>query len=58
MSKDDTNQTMQERSRIHTDNEYELHYWGQKLGVSKAILREAAHRVGNSIAAVRAHLGK
>ena len=58
MSDDLTKTGRQDRSRISTSEEHELHYWSQKLGVSKEQLKDAVHKVGNSVDAVRAHLGK
>jgi hypothetical protein len=58
MSDDLTKKGAADRSRISTSEEHELHYWSQKLGVSKEELKEAVHKAGNSVEAVRAHLGK
>ena len=45
----------QDRSRINTEQDYEVRYWTQELGVSEQQLREAVQRVGSSADKVREH---
>jgi hypothetical protein len=58
MADDTSKQGMADRSRINLKEDYELRYWVKTLGVSADRLREAVSKVGSSVAAVRAHLGK
>jgi hypothetical protein len=51
-----TNRGTQDRSHINISEEYEVHYWTDKLGVSKAQLEEAVREVGSSVDAVEAEL--
>ena len=54
---DDTNiRGPRDRSRINTDQEYEVRYWTEELGVSEEQLRQAVQRVGSSADKVREHL--
>jgi hypothetical protein len=46
----------QDRSRINSDEDYELRYWCQKFGVSEALLKAAVAKVGNSAEAVEKEL--
>jgi hypothetical protein len=48
----------QDDQRINIDQEHELRYWSGKFGVSTERLIKAVLAVGNSVKAVRAHLGK
>lgn len=58
MSDDLKNRGPADRSRINVNEERELRWWTQTLGVSAAELREAVKAVGTSASAVRKHLGK
>jgi 3-oxoacyl-[acyl-carrier-protein] synthase III len=53
MADDKTNRGAQDRARINTNEEYEIRYWTQQLGVSSQKLNETVQKVGNSAAAVR-----
>jgi hypothetical protein len=46
----------QDHSKISIDQEHEIRYWTQELGVSEAALTAAVAKVGNSVAAVRREL--
>ena len=48
----------QDRSRINTQEDWELRYWSKELGVSPEELRKAVQKVGPSADAVRKALGK
>ncbi|MDM0049941.1 DUF3606 domain-containing protein [Variovorax sp. J22R115] len=58
MPDDTTNRGTQDRARINVNEDHEVRYWTQALGVSEAKLREAVAAVGVSADAVRQHLGK
>lgn len=47
-----------DRDLISLEQEHEVRYWTQALGVSTEELRAAVAAVGNSAAKVREHLGK
>jgi len=47
---------MQDRTRINTNEDYELRYWSDKFGVSQDRLKAAVQKVGNSVAAVEKEL--
>jgi uncharacterized protein DUF3606 len=47
-----------DRQRINIDQEYEVRYWSQKLGVTPEALREAVKDVGPMASAVEQHLRK
>lgn len=53
---DDKNNVKRDRSRISFDEEYEVRYWTESLGVSRDELEEAVKSVGHSADAVRGHL--
>jgi uncharacterized protein DUF3606 len=54
---DDLKQTgRQDDERINSDQDHELAYWSQKLGVSRDELREAVAKVGSMVKNVRDHL--
>lgn len=53
---DPKNRGPQDRSRINTDQDYEVRYWTEELGVSEDELRRAVQRVGSSADKVREHL--
>jgi Protein of unknown function (DUF3606) len=46
----------QDRSRVNTEQDYEVRYWSQEFGVSEEQLRQAVQRVGSSADKVREHL--
>ena len=46
----------QDRSRINTDQDYEVRYWTQELETSEEELRRAVQAVGSSADTVREHL--
>lgn len=56
MADDRTNRGQPDRSRINLNEDYEVRYWTQELGVSEAQLRAAVKEVGSWAGAVRAHL--
>jgi len=56
MPDDRTNRGPQDRSRINLNEDYEVRYWTDKLGVSKAQLEEAVRDVGPSADAVESEL--
>jgi hypothetical protein len=58
MSDDTTNRGAQDRARINVNEDHEIRYWTQALGVSEEKLREAVAAVGVGADAVRQHLGK
>lgn len=58
MTDDKTKTGAADRNRINVNEDYELQYWTQALGVSADELRAAVKAVGPSAAAVREHLGK
>jgi hypothetical protein len=58
MSDDKKNSGEPDRSRINLNEDYEVRYWTETLGVSKEQLAVAIHKVGNSADAVRQVLGK
>ena len=45
-----------DRQRINVDQDYEVKYWSQKLGVSAEELRAAVKQVGPTASAVERHL--
>jgi hypothetical protein len=56
MSDDKTKRHGQDRTRISMDEDYEVRYWTEELGVSKERLQEAVDTVGNSAEKVREYL--
>lgn len=56
MADDKTNRGAQDRSRINLSEEYEVRYWTDKLGVSKAQLEDAVREIGASAEAVESEL--
>jgi hypothetical protein len=46
----------QDRSRINTNQDYEVRYWAQELNTSEEELRRAVQTVGSSADKVREHL--
>lgn len=58
MSDDLKNRGLQDRIRINMNEEHEVRYWTQELGVSREELARAVHSVGVMAADVRKRLGK
>ncbi len=58
MSDDLKNRGVQDRARININEEHEVRYWTNALGVSKEQLAAAVQAVGVSAEKVREHLGK
>lgn len=56
MTDDKHNRGAQDRSRINLSEDYEVRYWTDKFGVSKAQLEDAVRAVGSSVEAVEAEL--
>src|SRR4029077_20855118 len=56
MADDRMKRGSQDRSRISMEQEHEIRYWTQELGVSEAVLTAAVAKVGNSAEAVRREL--
>lgn len=48
----------QDRSRINVNEEWEVRYWTEALGVSKEQLRELVKEVGPAVSAVRQRLNR
>jgi hypothetical protein len=46
----------QDDARINPDQDHELSYWGEKLGVSRDELRKAVEAAGPMVGDVRRHL--
>ena len=45
-------------ARINVDQDHELNYWSQQLGVSKDELRKAVQTAGPMVKDVQRHLGR
>lgn len=58
MSDDLTKRRPQDASRINVHEPWEVNWWTDKFGVTKAQLEAAVKAVGTSAAAVAKHLGK
>ena len=58
MADDKNNTGSPDRDRINLEEDYEVRYWTQALGVSEEQLRQAVQQVGSTAEAVRRHLGK
>ncbi len=56
MSDDPKNRGAQDRPRISLEEDHEVRYWTQALGVSREKLEEAGRAVGHSAAHVRDYL--
>jgi hypothetical protein len=56
MADDKSKRGPQDRSRINLSEDYEIRYWTDKFGVSKAQLEEAVRDVGSAADAVEAEL--
>ncbi|WP_372018121.1 DUF3606 domain-containing protein [Pseudoxanthomonas sp. 10H] len=57
MTDDKRHTGMPDRDRINLEEDYEVRYWTQALGVTAEQLREAVQAVGPSAEAVRRRLG-
>ncbi|WP_426344734.1 DUF3606 domain-containing protein [Pseudoduganella sp. R-32] len=51
------NKGAQDRARINVNEEHEVRYWTDALGISEQRWRELVKEVGPSVDAVRAQLG-
>ena len=58
MSDDKKNAGSPDRDRVNVNEDYEIQYWTNALGVSADELRAAVKAVGPTAAAIRKHLGK
>jgi hypothetical protein len=58
MADDKTNRGGQDRTRIDTNQDHEMRYWCETLGVSPGHLRQAVTAVGDRVDKVRAYLGR
>ena len=56
MSDDRSKKGIQDRTRINTNEDYELRYWSEKFGVTHDQLKAAVKKVGNSVTAVEEEL--
>ena len=56
MSDNKSNRGAADRERINVNEDYEVRYWTQQLGVSEARLREIVEQVGPMTKDVRAAL--
>jgi stage III sporulation protein SpoIIIAA len=56
MTDDRTKKGIQDRTRINTNEDYELRYWSEKFGVTQDQLKAAVNKVGNSVSAVEKEL--
>jgi hypothetical protein len=55
---DNTNRGGHDRKLISLKQDYQMRYWTQVLGVSRAELIDAVRNAGVSVAAVRAYLAR
>ncbi len=56
MSDDSQNRGEPDRSRINVNQEHELRYWTQKLGITEERLRAVVREVGTMADKVREYL--
>lgn len=56
MSDDKSKRGAADRDRINVNEDYEVRYWTQRLGVTAVELKSAVAAVGPMAAAVEAHL--
>ena len=56
MSDDPNNTGSPDRDRIDLNEDHELRYWSEALGVTRERLRSVVDAVGTSVAAERRHL--
>jgi hypothetical protein len=47
-----------DRDRINVNEDYELQYWSETLGLSRDELQEAVKAAGTSVEKVKAYLNK
>jgi len=53
---DPKNRGPRDRSRVNTEQEYEVRYWSEEFGVTAEELKRAVQAVGSSTERVREHL--
>jgi hypothetical protein len=58
MSDDKSQKAPQDAARINVEEDYEVRYWTQELGISEERLRRLVKDHGVSAEAVRAAVGK
>ncbi|MES3093217.1 DUF3606 domain-containing protein [Sphingomonas aerolata] len=58
MSDDKTKRRPQDSSKISMTEQYEVNWWTDKFGVTRAQLQAAVNAVGHGAAAVARYLGK
>lgn len=58
MSDDKSKRSPQDSSKVNVHEDYEVEYWTKKWGVTRAELEAAVKKVGVSVKAVAAELGK
>ena len=58
MSDDTKVRAPQDSSRISLQEDYEVHYWTEKFGISRDQLADAVKAAGHGADAVARHLGK
>ena len=58
MADDKKKRDFRDRTRINVNEDYELQYWSEELGVSKEEVREAVEKVGESVERVREFVAK
>jgi hypothetical protein len=58
MSDDKTKRGGQDRTRININEEYEVRYWSEQLGVSRERLIELVRKHGDAVEKIREQLGK
>lgn len=56
MPDDLANRGEQDRARINMDEEHEVQFWTNELGIDAQTLRQVIAQAGNSAKAVREHL--
>ena len=56
MSDDTSKRGPRDSSRINMNEDYEVRYWSEKLGITKQELSEAVRRAGSMAKDVEAHL--
>lgn len=58
MADDKTKRGPADATRVNVNEDYELHYWSHKFGVTADKLRDAVKKVGPMAEDVRKELGK
>lgn len=58
MADDPTKRGPQDRTRINLNEEHEVRYWSETLGLTPERLREVVNEVGNSTEKVRERVGR